>query len=114
MVVESIGGPDDVIMQLVSVAEYCSTDWRSTFNIVDNLNDGKGYVVGVVGFQTGNGEFLELLEYIEKINPYHVLLQFIPTLKKIRDGDHKGSTRGLERLPSIMKKIVGRLNNDLW
>jgi len=114
IVLERLGGPDDVIMQLVSVAEYCSTDWKSTFNIVENLENGEGYMVGVLGFSTASGEFLELLEYLQKIDNAHVLLQFIPALRKILGGGEKWSVKGLEKLPSVMKKIVGKRNQNLW
>lgn len=112
--ITTVGGPDDVIMQLVSIAEYCSTDWRATINVVDNLHDGKGMVIGLLGFSTANGEFLDLCEYLEKIDPYHVLIQFIPSLRRVMNSDQKDSTRGLERIPSVLKRIVGRLNKNFW
>jgi len=97
--------PSDVILQLVSIAEYSSIDWRNSVNLIDNLGDGRGYTIGLVGFCTGTGDFLEVLKFIREIDPIHVLLVFIPIIETILKSGNVGSVAGLEKLPSVMRRI---------
>ena len=103
--VRRMDAPSDVILQLVSIAEYSSIDWRSSVNIIDNLGDGRGYTIGLVGFCTGTGDFLELLYYLRDLNPVHVLLTFLPVIERIMKSSDTGSVVGLEKLPAVMRRI---------
>ncbi len=103
--------PSNVILQLVSIAEYSTPDWKSTVNIVDNLNDGRGYTIGVVGFCTGTGDFLEVLKTLRDIAPTHLLIPFIPIVESIMKSGDTGSVVGLEKLPKVMRKI-GKCDKD--
>lgn len=97
--------PSNVILELVSIAEYSSTDWKSSVNIIDNLMDGRGYTIGLVGFCTGTGDFLEVLKFLQTFAPLHLLVAFIPIIEKILNSGDPSSTVGLERLPATMRKI---------
>ncbi len=103
--------PSNVILQLVSIAEYSTPDWKSTVNILDNLNDGRGYTIGLVGFCTGTGDFLEVLKYLKEINPVHILVAFLPIIEQILKSGDTGSVVGLEKLPRVMRKI-GKFDKD--
>ena len=105
---ESIGAPGPVINQLVSIAEFSSTMWKSTVNLIDNMDDGRGFTIGIAGFNTGDGSFLLLLEYLASIDPYHVLLEFIPALEEILKKGDSADVTGLERLPYVMRRSVGK------
>lgn len=103
--------PSNVTLQLVSIAEYSTPDWKSTVNILDNLNDGRGYTIGLVGFCTGTGDFLELLKYLKAIAPLHVLVAFLPIIEQILVSGDTASVVGLEKLPRVMRKI-GKFDKD--
>lgn len=109
--VRGMDTPSDVILQLVSIAEYSSTDWRNSVNIIDNLGDGRGYTIGLVGFCTGTGDFLEVLKFLREIDPVHLLLVFIPVIEKILKSGNVGSVVGLEKLPAVMRR-VGKNNKS--
>lgn len=92
------------ILSLVSIAENSTTEWWTKFNYCENIHDGRGYTVGLFGACSGTGDLLQMVQEVQKINPSHVMCQFIPTLKKI-----KGSkTHGLELMPSV----IATLNED--
>ena len=94
--------PSDTILKLVGIAENSSTDWKSQINYIENINDGRGYTISIVGFCTGTGDFIQVLQEIQKINPNHPLVKFIPLVKKV---DGTSSVKGLEKLPSTIKDM---------
>jgi chitosanase len=94
--------PSDIILKLVSVAENSSIDWKSQINYIENINDGRGYTISIVGFCTGTGDFIQVLREIQKIDPNHTLVKFIPLVEKV---DGTSSVKGLEDLPTTMKAI---------
>lgn len=94
--------PSNIILKLVSIAENSSTDWESQINYIENINDGRGYTISIVGFCTGTGDFIQVLEEIQKIDSNHPLVKFIPLVQKV---DGTSSVKGLEGLPSVMKSI---------
>jgi len=97
--------PSNVILELVSIAEYSSPDWKSTVNIIDNLMDGRGYTIGLVGFCTGTGDFLEVLKFLQTFSPLHLLVTFIPIIEGILASGNPSSVVGLEKLPSVMRRV---------
>ncbi len=68
------------IQSLISVAENSTTEWWKQYGYCENINDGRGYTIGIVGFCTGTGDFLWLVEHLPKT---HSLRHFIPALKKL-------------------------------
>ena len=49
-------------MQLVSSAENSSLDWRAQYSYIEDIGDGRGYTAGIIGFCSGTGDMLELVE----------------------------------------------------
>jgi chitosanase len=90
------------MLKLVSIAENSSTDWQKQINYIENINDGRGYTISIVGFCTGTGDFIQVLQEIQKINTKHPLVKFIPLVQKV---DGTSSVKGLEGLPAAMKAI---------
>lgn len=105
LILRRMDTPSNVILELVSIAEYSSPDWKSSVNIIDNLMDGRGYTIGLVGFCTGTGDFLEVLKFLQTFAPLHLLVSFIPVIEGILGSGDPSSTVGLEKLPSVMRKI---------
>jgi chitosanase len=94
--------PSDVILQLVSIAENSSTDWKSQINYIEDIKDGRNFTISIVGFCVGTSDFLEVVQEIQKLDPSHVLVKYLPVLKTL-----VGSTshKGIETLPADMKAM---------
>ena len=91
----------DTVLSLVSVAENSDTKWYNQYNYIENINDGRGYTISIVGFCTGTGDFIQVLEALQKINPNHILVKWIPLVRTKKGGD----VRGLDGLPADMAKV---------
>ncbi|NBE84114.1 chitosanase [Micromonospora rubida] len=59
----------DVAMQLVSAAENSSLNWRAQFSYIEDIGDGRGYTAGIIGFCSGTGDMLELVEAYTATKP---------------------------------------------
>jgi chitosanase len=73
----------DVAMQLVSAAENSSLDWKAQYEYIEDIGDGRGYTAGIIGFCSGTGDMLELVEAYTRIEPSNVLARYLPELKKL-------------------------------
>ena len=49
-------------MQLVSSAENSSLDWKAQYTYIEDIGDGRGYTAGIIGFCSGTGDMLDLVE----------------------------------------------------
>ncbi len=82
-------------MKLVSSAENSSTDWRKQFTYIEDIDDGRGYTAGIIGFTTGTGDLLEIVESYSKQVPTNGLQKYIPALRKVNGGhSHLGLDPG--------------------
>ncbi|MER6590274.1 chitosanase [Micromonospora purpureochromogenes] len=81
----------DVAMQLVSAAENSSLDWRAQFSYTEDIGDGRGYTAGIIGFCSGTGDMLELVEAYTRTKPGNVLAGYLPALRAVNGTDsHAG------------------------
>ncbi|MFI2651811.1 chitosanase [Micromonospora fulviviridis] len=81
----------DVAMQIVSAAENSSLDWRAQFSYIEDIGDGRGYTAGIIGFCSGTGDMLELVEAYTRTNPGNVLAGYLPALRAVNGSDsHAG------------------------
>jgi chitosanase len=81
----------DIAMQLVSSAENSSLDWRAQFGYIEDINDGRGYTGGIIGFCSGTSDMLELVEYYTQVEPKNGLARFLPALRNVNGTDsHAG------------------------
>ncbi|WBB67817.1 chitosanase [Micromonospora sp. WMMD812] len=81
----------DVAMQLVSAAENSSLDWRAQFSYIEDIGDGRGYTAGIIGFCSGTGDMLELVEAYTRAKPGNVLAPYLPALRAVNGTDsHAG------------------------
>jgi chitosanase len=83
----------DIAMQLVSSAENSSLDWRAQYKYIEDISDGRGYTGGIIGFTSGTGDMLELVELYTARKPGNVLAQYLPALRAVNGSDSK---EGLE------------------
>ncbi|NEA41056.1 chitosanase [Streptomyces sp. SID11385] len=78
-------------MQLVSSAENSSLDWKDQYRYIEDVGDGRGYTAGIVGFCSGTGDMLALVELYAKRAPGNVLAPYLPALRKVNGTDsHAG------------------------
>lgn len=96
--------PPEKILSLVSIAENSTTNWRSTINYIEDINDGRGYTISIVGFCTGTGDFIQVVERIKLYAPNHPLVKFLPALSCLNGSD---SHKGIEDLPNVIKSLQG-------
>ncbi|MER5813288.1 chitosanase [Streptomyces sp. NPDC002033] len=81
----------DIAMQIVSSAENSSLDWKAQYKYIEDIGDGRGYTAGIIGFCSGTGDMLDLVEYYTQIKPGNVLAKYLPALRKVDGSDsHAG------------------------
>ncbi len=84
-------GKKEIAMQLVSSAENSTLDWRGQFGYIEDLDDGRGYTAGIIGFCSGTGDMLKLVRAYTATSPGNPLDRFLPALRRVNGGDsHKG------------------------
>jgi chitosanase len=94
-----LNNPDkkDVAMQLVSSAENSTLDWEGQYGYLQDIDDGRGYTGGIIGFTSGTHDMLELVRYYTKLKPNNPLAAYIPALQKVDGTDsHTGLGNGFE------------------
>ena len=78
-------------MQLVSSAENSSLDWKAQYKYIEDIDDGRGYTAGIIGFCSGTGDMLELVELYTDRKPGNVLAKYLPALREVDGTDsHDG------------------------
>ncbi len=92
----------DAIMSLVAIAENSTTSWWNHYNYIEDIGDGRGYTINIVGFCTGTHDFLWLVKDLQKFSPNHPLVKYLPALIKI---DGTPSHSGLDGLPALIKTL---------
>ncbi|MER5785950.1 chitosanase [Streptomyces mobaraensis] len=87
----------DIAMQLVCSAENSSLEWRRYFDYIEPYDDGRGYTGGIIGFTSGTGDMLRLVEDYTKKKPGNPLAPFLPALRKANGSDtHAGLGKPFE------------------
>ncbi|NUP04110.1 MAG: chitosanase [Nonomuraea sp.] len=78
-------------MRLVSSAENSSLDWKAQYSYIEDIEDDRGYTAGIIGFCSGTGDMLELVELYTRREPGNVLAAYLPALRAVDGTDsHKG------------------------
>ncbi|MFC0553055.1 chitosanase [Planotetraspora thailandica] len=88
-----LADPDkkEIAMELVSSAENSSLDWKAQYKYIEDIDDGRGYTGGIIGFCSGTGDMLDLVELYARRKPGNVLAPYLPALRKVNGTDsHKG------------------------
>ena len=81
----------EIAMELVSSAENSSLDWRAQFTYIEDIGDGRGYTGGIIGFCSGTGDMLEVVEAYTEAEPGNPLAPFLPALRTVNGTDsHAG------------------------
>jgi cell division septation protein DedD len=81
----------DIAMQLVSSAENSSLDWKAQYAYIEDIGDGRGYTAGIIGFCSGTGDMVELVELYAQRKPGNILAKYLPALHNVDGSDsHAG------------------------
>ncbi|MFF2956796.1 chitosanase [Kitasatospora sp. NPDC057965] len=88
----------DIAMQLVSSAENSTLDWKAQYKYIEDINDGRGYTAGIIGFCSGTGDMLELVEHYTDLKAGNILAKYLPALRKVNGTDsHAGLGSAFEK-----------------
>lgn len=71
----------EIAMELVSSAENSSLDWRAQYKYIEDIHDGRGYTGGIIGFCSGTGDMLEVVQRYTALEPGNVLAKYLSALK---------------------------------
>ncbi|MER7276115.1 chitosanase [Dactylosporangium sp. NPDC000244] len=93
----------EIAMQLVSSAENSSLDWKAQYRYIEDINDGRGYTGGIIGFCSGTGDMLDLVEAYTSRVPGNPLARFLPALRKVNGTD---SHAGLDGFPEAWRSAA--------
>ncbi|MDX2731207.1 MULTISPECIES: chitosanase [Streptomyces] len=81
----------EIAMQLVSSAENSTLDWKAQYKYIEDIDDGRGYTAGIIGFCSGTGDMLDLVELYTQRKPGNVLAKYLPALREVDGTDsHDG------------------------
>ncbi|MFE6890829.1 chitosanase [Streptomyces sp. NPDC057694] len=95
----------EIAMKLVSSAENSSLDWKAQYKYIEDIGDGRGYTAGIIGFCSGTGDMLDLVELYTQREPGNVLAGYLPAL---RDVDGSDSHDGLDPdFPDAWEQAAG-------
>ncbi|MGW1226368.1 chitosanase [Streptomyces sp. NPDC001478] len=85
----------DIAMQLVSSAENSTLDWKAQYGYIEDIGDGRGYTGGIIGFCSGTGDMLGLVELYTRRVPDNPLARYLPALREVDGSDsHEGLDPG--------------------
>ncbi|RGD58700.1 chitosanase [Kitasatospora xanthocidica] len=88
----------DIAMQLVSSAENSSLDWKAQYKYIEDIKDGRGYTAGIIGFCSGTGDMLDLVQHYTDLKPGNILAKYLPALKKVNGSEsHAGLGYAFEK-----------------
>ncbi|MFF9087595.1 chitosanase [Streptomyces sp. NPDC014991] len=81
----------EIAMKLVSSAENSSLDWKAQYKYIEDIGDGRGYTAGIIGFCSGTGDMLDLVQLYTDRRPGNVLAKYLPALRRVDGTDsHDG------------------------
>ncbi|GAA3039188.1 chitosanase [Streptomyces glomeratus] len=81
----------EIAMELVSSAENSSLDWKAQYKYIEDIGDGRGYTAGIIGFCSGTGDMLDLVQLYTDRKPGNVLAKYLPALRRVNGSDsHAG------------------------
>lgn len=86
------------VFALVSSAENSDTDYTKQYEYIEDIGDGRGYTAGIIGFTSGTGDLLDVVEHYSELKPNNELEKYIPALKKVNGTDsHNGLGEAFEK-----------------
>lgn len=93
----------EIAMELVSSAENSTLDWKAQYAYLEDIKDGRGYTGGIIGFCSGTGDMLELVQSYQAAagsddRAATALTHYLPALTAVNgSASHAGLGRGFEK-----------------
>lgn len=97
----------EIALELVSTAENATKSWRSAYGYIEDIGDGRGLTAGIVGWCSGTGDMLTLVQYHTARTPGNRLAKYVPALKTINASAY------LKR-PALSKTLLGAPFMAAW
>lgn len=72
----------ELAYRLTSIAENATLDWTTAYGYIEDIGDNRGYTGGLVGFTSGTGDMLQLVQQYAVEKPGNALAVFIPKLQE--------------------------------
>ncbi|GAA0601828.1 chitosanase [Kribbella sandramycini] len=81
----------EIAMKIVCSAENSSLNWKNYYKYIEDIEDGRGYTAGIIGFCSGTGDMLELVELYASRKSGNILQKYLPALREVDGSDsHAG------------------------
>jgi chitosanase len=93
------------VQELTTAFENGTIEFQ--YDYIENLHDGRGFTAGRVGFCTGTGDLLSLVEDFTSVKPQNPLAPFLPELRRLSQANtDAGDTDGLPGFIEAWKKTA--------
>jgi chitosanase len=73
----------EIALEIVSTAENSTLNWWEQYGYIEDLGDQRGYTAGLMGFCSGTGDMLEVINHYTQLKPGNALAGFIPELNRL-------------------------------
>ncbi|GAT73785.1 alkaline phosphatase [Microbacterium sp. HM58-2] len=77
----------EIAMEIMISAENSDLTWYDEYDYIEEIPDHRGYTAGIVGFTSGTGDMLELVEYYTSKVPNNNLAKWIDELRQVNGTD---------------------------
>ncbi|MDI6097907.1 chitosanase [Actinoplanes sp. NEAU-A12] len=85
----------ETALKIVSSAENSTLAWRSEYDYIEDIGDGRGYTGGIVGFCSGTSDMLAVVTEYTRRKPDNGLAGYLPALRAVDGTDsHDGLDPG--------------------
>ena len=74
----------EIAMELVSSAENSTLNWRAQYRYIEDIGDGRGYTGGIIGFTSGTGDMLEVVQAYARARHHTPLGRFLAALRRVK------------------------------
>lgn len=93
-------GWKEVALRITSTAENSTTNWTTAYSYIEDIGDRRGYTAGIVGWCSGTGDMLVLVQYAAQQTPGNLLEKWIPKLQQIMAAAYS-------QRPSLSDSLLG-------
>lgn len=86
------GNNRKIAYMMVSSAENSSLDYANQYSYIEDIDDGRGYTAGIIGFCSGTGDMLEVVQEYVRMKPQNNILEkYLPALRQVNgSSSHNG------------------------